>query len=95
MKNYSKAFVGKGVQNEKLENIVRVTLLVEEMEKFYHEFNGKMYLTFELAKLQAPDKFNKTHTAYVVVKEEVDEKPAPVKPLQQKGNLKKVRERKI
>ena len=90
MKKFSKVFVGKGVQNEKIEGIVRVTLDVETMSQFYHDFNGKEYFTFELAKLQEPDKFGRTHTAYVVTREEVEETPKPVAPLKPKRRLKKV-----
>jgi hypothetical protein len=64
MKSYKKNYVGKGTQNEKLD-IVRVTLKVEELLNHKHEFEGKEYVTLEVAKMQRPDKFGRTHTAYV------------------------------
>ncbi len=95
MKKFSKVFVGKGVQNEKIDSIVRVTLDVETMSQFFHEFNGKEYLTFEIARLQEPDKFGRTHTAYVVTKEEVEEPVKPVAPLKTTRRLKKVEKTEI
>ena len=47
---------------------------MDEALKFQHEFEGGKYLTFELSKLQQPDKYGQTHTAYVSVKEETDDK---------------------
>ncbi|SHK11792.1 hypothetical protein SAMN05444280_1751 [Tangfeifania diversioriginum] len=70
-KKYSKAWIGKGVQHEKLD-LVRVTLKTEDAMKHQHEFEGVKLLTFELSKLQEPDKFGRTHTAYVSVPEEVE-----------------------
>ena len=74
-KKYSKAYIGKGVQHDKLD-LVRVTLKIEELLKHQHEFQGEKLLTFELSRLQEPDKFGRTHTAFVSVKEEAEpEKP--------------------
>ncbi len=69
---YKKQYIGKGVQHETLD-LVKVTLKVEEVLKFKHSYEGQDYLTFELARLQDVDKFGRTHTAYVSVKEEVTE----------------------
>ena len=72
MKAYTKNYVGKGTQVENMD-IVKVTLKVEELLKHKHEFKGEEYVTLEVAKMQQPDKFNRTHTAYVSVKVEQDE----------------------
>lgn len=72
MKAYKKNYVGKGTQVENME-IVKVTLKVEELLKHKHEFKGEEYVTLEVAKMQQPDKFDRTHTAYVSTKVEQDE----------------------
>lgn len=75
MTSFRKQYIGKGVQHESLD-LTKVTLKMDEVLKYQHEFEGEKYLTFEVSKLQQPDKFGRTHTAYVSVKEEVeDEKP--------------------
>ena len=66
MKTFEKNYVGKGTQVENL-NIVKVTLNVEELLKHKHEYEGKEYVTIEVAKMQKPDRFDRTHTAYVSV----------------------------
>jgi hypothetical protein len=78
MTSFRKEYIGKGVQHDKLD-LVRVTLKVDESLKYQHEFSGDKYLTFELSKLQQPDKFGRTHTAYVSVKEEEVEEAKPKK----------------
>ncbi len=84
MKTYKKNYIGKGTQHETL-NIVRVTLPVEEVLKYKHEFNGADYITFELAQLQTPDKFGRTHTAYVTTTETAPETAEEPKPAARKG----------
>jgi len=75
MKTYKKNYIGKGAQNENLD-IVKVTLKVNDLLQFKHEFNGQEHVTLEVARMQQPDKFNRTHTAYVTtVEETVEEKP--------------------
>ena len=81
MKSYKKNYIGKGTRHETL-NIVKVTLPIEDVLKYKHEFNGSEYITFEVAQLQTPDKFGRTHTAYVVTTEtapETAEEPKPAK----------------
>ena len=80
MKSYKKNYIGKGVQNQKLENIVKVTLKVSELQKFVHEYQGEEYLSFELARLSQPDAYGRTHTAYVVSHEEAEYPEATKKP---------------
>jgi len=77
MKTYKKNYIGKGVQHETLD-IVKVTLKVEDLLKYQHEYNGQQYISFELARLQNQDKFGRTHTAYVSTRdEEPEEAPKP------------------
>ena len=73
MKTYKKNYIGKGTQVPNMQ-IVKVTIKVEEFLKFKHEFEGNEYITFEVAKMQKADNYNRTHTAYVITREEVSEK---------------------
>ena len=77
MKSYKKNYIGKGTQvvtkkGQKLD-IVKVTLKVSEVMKHKHEYEGLDYITFEVAQMQKPDDFKRTHTAYVTIREEVPE----------------------
>ena len=75
MKSYKKNYIGKGTQVENMD-IVKVTLKVAEILKHKHEFEGNEYITLEVARMKQPDKFGRTHTAYVTTTEErVEEKP--------------------
>lgn len=77
MTSFTKNYIGKGKQvvtkkGKELE-IVKVTLKVSEVLQHKHEYEGEEYLTFELAKMQKPDDYKRTHTAYISVREEVQE----------------------
>jgi len=72
MKSFKKNYIGKGTQVENME-IVKVTLKVEEILKHKHEYEGKDYITFEVAKMKQADNFNRTHTAYDSTLEKVSE----------------------
>jgi len=72
MKSFKKNYIGKGTQVENLD-IVKVTIRVEELLQHKHEFKGKEYVTFEVAKMQKPDDFKRTHTAYVTTTEKTPE----------------------
>ena len=78
MKTYKKNYIGKGTRHETLD-IVKVTLKVDELLKYQHEYNGEQYISFELARLQTPDKFDRTHTAYVSTMEDEPEKTSAPK----------------
>ena len=78
MKSYKKNYIGKGTQVENMD-IVKVTLKVEEILKHKHEFEGSEYITFEVARMQQPDKFGRTHTAYITTSEELEEKKSKSK----------------
>jgi len=77
MKTYIKNYIGKGTQNPKLD-IVKVTLRMDQVLNFKHEYAGSEYITFEVAKMVQPDKFGRTHTAYVTSHETV-KKPKKAK----------------
>ena len=58
-------------------SIAKVTVKVSEMMKFKHEYEGEKYVTFEVAKMKQPDKFNRSYKVYCTTREEMeDEKPA-------------------
>lgn len=77
MTTYKKNYIGKGTQVPNMQ-IAKVTVKVEEMLKYKHEFEGEEYVTFEVAKMQNPDKFGREYTVYCTTKEETEEKkPAP------------------
>jgi hypothetical protein len=79
MKTYKKNYIGKGTQVPNM-SIAKCTVKVSEMMKFVHEYEGEDYITFEVAKMQNPDKFGRDYTVYCTTREEVeDEKPAPKK----------------
>lgn len=75
MTTYKKNYIGKGTQVKGME-IVKVTVNVAEMLKYKHEFEGAEYVTFEVAKMQNPDKFGREYTVYCTTKDETEEKPA-------------------
>lgn len=72
MKTFKKNYIGKGTKVENLD-IVKVNLKVEEILKHKHEFEGNEYISFEVAKMQQPDQFGRTHTAYVSTLQETKE----------------------
>ena len=72
MKSYKKNYIGKGTQVPDLP-IVKVTVKVAEFLEHVHEFEGEQYCTFEVAKMQEPDKFGRDHTVYCTTMEEVPE----------------------
>ncbi len=71
---YKKNYIGKGkeveTKNGKKLDIVKVTIKVKDALKFKHEFEGEEYITFEVAKMQKADNWDRTHTAYVTTKVE-------------------------
>lgn len=71
-KIYEKHYLGKGTKVPNME-IVRVTIRVSELLKFKYTFENDEYVTFEVAKMQNPDKFGRDHTVYCTTQEEVEE----------------------
>lgn len=68
MTTFKKNYIGKGKKVSNLD-IVKVSICMEDAEPHFHIFDGKRYLTFEVATLRETDKHGKTHTVYVSVKE--------------------------
>ena len=71
MKKFVKNFIGKGKKVNGLE-IIKVTLNLKDLENFSYEFNGDNYLTFEIAKMKAPDQFGREYTCFVSHQEEAE-----------------------
>jgi len=69
MKTFKKNYIGKGTQVENFD-IVRISVKKSELDKCSHEFEGETYVTFEVARMQQPDKYGKTHTCYYQSREE-------------------------
>lgn len=78
MKSYKKVYIGKGKPSAKFPENIVVTLPVEEVLKYKHEFKGVEYITFEVAEMKKPDDYDRTHTAFVSIPEndEVDNSAA-------------------
>ncbi|RIJ46307.1 hypothetical protein D1614_19065 [Maribellus luteus] len=72
MKTFGKVYLGKGTQVPNL-SIIKVTVKVKELLSQVHEFEGTQYCSFEVAKLQEPDKFGRDYTVYCTPMEEVPE----------------------
>ena len=64
MKKFEKTYIGKGKQIGDLQ-IIRISCKIADLEKLSHQYNGEDYITFEVARLQNPDSFGHSHTAYV------------------------------
>ena len=67
MTTYIKNYIGKGTQVNGLD-IIKVVIPVEEAMKATFEKNGVTYISFEIAKMKEPDKFDRTHTCYYQTK---------------------------
>lgn len=83
----NKNYIGKG----KAQNFgVKVTIQMNKAQQFIFEREGERYLTFFLNEMQEQDKFGRTHTAFVLKKEDTDnilqqieETPAVAEPLKE------------
>lgn len=69
MKTYKKNYIGKGTQVPNM-SITKATVKVSELLKFVHDFEGEQYCTFEVAKMQRPDKYGREYTVYCTTIEE-------------------------
>lgn len=75
MSNLDKAFIGTGKQVKNLD-IVRVSLRMSDLLNYVETYKGEEYINFELAKRKSPDKYGRSHAAYVRFKsEETTEAP--------------------
>ncbi|NEW85620.1 MAG: hypothetical protein GZ094_25105 [Mariniphaga sp.] len=52
---------------------------MSDMEQFAYEYEGVLYVTFEVAKMKSPDNFGRDFTLYVTKKEETEEEPTSKK----------------
>lgn len=64
---YEKNYIGKGKRNEKIDSIVKFTFKLKDLEAFAYKFEGEMYVSVETAQMKSPDKFGRTHNAWVAV----------------------------
>ncbi len=64
MKTFEKNYIGKGKQVASMD-IVRISCRIEDIIKHAHQYKDEEWISFEVARLQNPDQFGNTHTAYV------------------------------
>jgi hypothetical protein len=95
MNSFVKHYIGKGKQVEGLQ-IVKVTLKVEDLLKFKHQYDGTEFVSFEVAKLKETDKFGHDYTVYVNKIEKTTENKVEYsgKKAPQKGKPTKTRSKK-
>ena len=94
MKTFKKIFVGKGKQVEGLQ-IIKVTVNMNDLNKFIYNYNGDAYATFEIAKMKEADKFGREFTVYVSRKEDASEVPEKVEEPAKTSKPKKAKKNKI
>jgi len=75
-KIFEKHYLGKGTKVPNMQ-IVRVTVRVSELMKFAYNYENDEYVTFEVAKMQNPDKFGRDHTVYCTTQEKVEDENPP------------------
>jgi hypothetical protein len=78
MKTFVKHYVGKGKSVAGLQ-IAKCTCKMSDLEQFAYEYDGVLYVTFEVAKMKSPDNFGRDFTLYVTKKEETEEEPTSKK----------------
>ena len=64
MKKFEKHYLGKAKQVDGLQ-IIKVSLKVADILKFAHQYEGEDYISFEVARMQQPDKYGRQYTVYV------------------------------
>jgi hypothetical protein len=73
----TKNYIARGRQVGKFD-IVSFTVALDLLLEIAHEYKGKTYVSFEVAKLKTPDENGKTHTLYQYIKEkETVQEPEP------------------
>ena len=75
MKTFKKTYLGKGKKIQNL-RIVKVTCRLDDLKAIAYDFEGTDYVTFEIAQMQNPDNFGRTHTCYY--RKEVEDQPEPI-----------------
>ncbi len=73
---YEKDYIGKGRTNEKINNIVKFSFKLEDLQRIAHEYEGEKWVTIETSPMKSPDKFGRTHVAWVTERVE-NNKPEP------------------
>ena len=84
MKKFEKNYIGKAKQVEGLQ-IIKVSLKVADILKFAHNYEGEDYISFEVARMQNPDKFGRQYTVYVNTLVEHEEEPKQETPAKKKA----------
>ncbi len=74
MKNFKKVYVGKGKQATNGLEVTKVTLRVADLEQLIYEFEGHKYVTLEVARMKQADNYNRTHSVYGSVMEDMSAK---------------------
>ena len=74
MKTFKKYYVGKGKQVKGLP-IIKVTCTMDDLNALCYEYDGTLYITFEVAKMKSPDQFGREYTVYVNRKEDSQDEP--------------------
>lgn len=69
MSTFIKHYIGKGKTVGELQ-IIKVTCKIEDLVRYSYEYDGVKYVSFEVARMKSPDKFNRDHSVYVSQKEE-------------------------
>ena len=64
---FEKTYIGKGKQIKDFD-MVEVSIDLEEAMACAHDYKGRKYLTFTVAKLTEPDQYGKTHTCFYTKK---------------------------
>ena len=83
MKTFKKYYVGKGKQVKGLP-IIKVTCTMDDLNALSYEFDGMIYVTFEVARMKNPDHFGREYTVYVTRREEAETETFENKPAENK-----------
>ena len=88
MTTFEKHYIGKGTQVNDLD-IVKVVIPMDDALKTTFVKHGITYISFEVARMKFPDKFNRTHTCYYQTKEKDETAPEDNEPAKQTKTGKK------
>jgi hypothetical protein len=91
MKKFEKHYLGKAKQVDGLQ-IIKVSLKVADILKFAHQYEGEDYISFEVARMQQPDKYGRQYTVYVNSLVEHEEEQGKVDPAGKKKTKRKQKE---
>ena len=89
MKNY----IARGRQIGKLD-IVSFTVSLDALTEIAHEYKGKKYVSFEIARLRNTDQNGKTHTMYQFIKDAQPEVSKVEEPMAETVKPKRSRKKK-